>query len=169
MSSPVRKSLRFPPQVPFDATRFPFRSDGNHRWQQLLIMIASFIHPFRILMQFVCFCCSIAKMPPYFQIGCCGAEGSSDYITLRQPLPSACRNTITGNAFYNGCVDELTWLLEDKSAWVASLAMSLAIIQVSAAPRRAAIRRRSEWFAGLGAQKGERIKKLFHRPIARHL
>lgn len=67
----------------------------------------------------------------YLQIGCCGADGSDDYISLRQPLPSTCRNTITGNPFYYGCVDELTWLLEDKSGWVAGLAMTLGFIQVS--------------------------------------
>lgn len=64
------------------------------------------------------------------QIGCCGADGSNDYITMRQPLPSTCRDTVTGNAFFHGCVDELTWLLEDKSGWVAGLAMTLAFIHV---------------------------------------
>lgn len=64
------------------------------------------------------------------QIGCCGADGSNDYIIMRQPLPSSCRDSVTGNAFFHGCVDELTWLLEDKSGWVAGLAMTLALIQV---------------------------------------
>ena len=64
------------------------------------------------------------------QIGCCGADGSNDYIIMRQPLPSTCRDTVTGNAFFHGCVDELTWLLEDKSSWVAGLAMTLAFISV---------------------------------------
>lgn len=64
------------------------------------------------------------------QIGCCGADGSHDYITMRQPLPSTCRDTVTGNAFFHGCVDELTWLLEDKSEWVAGLAMTLSFIAV---------------------------------------
>lgn len=67
-----------------------------------------------------------------FQIGCCGADGSNDYITMRQPLPSTCRDTVTGNAFFHGCVDELTWLLEDKSGWVAGLAMTLSFIHVCA-------------------------------------
>lgn len=49
---------------------------------------------------------------------------------MRQPLPSTCRDTVTGNAFFHGCVDELTWLLEDKSGWVAGLAMTLALIKV---------------------------------------
>lgn len=64
------------------------------------------------------------------QIGCCGADGSHDYILLRQPLPDTCRDSVTGNAYFNGCVEELTWLLEDKVSWVAALAMTLAFIQV---------------------------------------
>lgn len=63
-------------------------------------------------------------------IGCCGADGSHDYIRMRQPLPDTCRDTVTGNAFFNGCVDELTWLLEDKAGWVAGLAMTLALIHI---------------------------------------
>lgn len=52
-------------------------------------------------------------------------------MVLRQPLPFECRDTVTGNAFFNGCVDELTWYLEDKSIWAAAMAMSLALIHVS--------------------------------------
>ncbi|CRK86592.1 CLUMA_CG000161, isoform A [Clunio marinus] len=63
-------------------------------------------------------------------VGCCGADGPNDYITLRQPLPIECRDTVTGHAFSNGCVDELTWYLEDKSIWAAAMAMSLALIHV---------------------------------------
>lgn len=63
-------------------------------------------------------------------VGCCGADGPNDYILLRQPLPTECRNTVTGNAFSYGCVDELTWFLEDKSGWIAGIAMVLAAINV---------------------------------------
>lgn len=63
-------------------------------------------------------------------IGCCGADGSNDYMLMRQPLPATCRDSVTGNAFFHGCVDELTWFLEDKSGWVAGLAMALATIHV---------------------------------------
>lgn len=51
-------------------------------------------------------------------------------MILRQPLPLECRDTITGNAFFHGCVEELTWFLEDKSGWVAGLAMALALLHV---------------------------------------
>lgn len=65
------------------------------------------------------------------QIGCCGADGPNDYMHLRQPLPLECRDSVTGNAFFNGCVDELIWYLEDKSVWVAVLGMTLALLHVS--------------------------------------
>lgn len=49
---------------------------------------------------------------------------------MRQPLPIECRDTVTGHAFANGCVDELTWYLEDKSIWAAAMAMTLAMLHV---------------------------------------
>jgi len=63
-------------------------------------------------------------------VGCCGADGPNDYLNLRQPLPIECRDTVTGHAFSNGCVDEMTWYLEDKSIWATAMAMSLAMIHV---------------------------------------
>lgn len=63
-------------------------------------------------------------------VGCCGADGPNDYLVLRQPLPLECRDTVTGHAFANGCVDEMTWYLEDKSIWAAAMAMSLAMLHV---------------------------------------
>ncbi|KAK9759286.1 Tetraspanin family [Popillia japonica] len=63
-------------------------------------------------------------------IGCCGADGPDDYIFLRQPLPSQCRDTVTGNAFFHGCVEEMTWFFEEKCAWIAALAMTNAMIHI---------------------------------------
>jgi hypothetical protein len=63
-------------------------------------------------------------------VGCCGADGPNDYLVLRQPLPLECRDTVTGHAFSNGCVDEMTWYLEDKSIWAAAMAMSLAMLHI---------------------------------------
>lgn len=64
-------------------------------------------------------------------IGCCGADGPNDYMVMRQPLPTECRDTVTGNAFFHGCVNELTWFLEDKSVWAAVMAMILAAIHTA--------------------------------------
>lgn len=65
------------------------------------------------------------------QIGCCGADGPRDYLDLKKPLPRECRDTVTGNAFFHGCVEELTWFFEEKCAWIAALAMSAAMFHVS--------------------------------------
>jgi len=63
-------------------------------------------------------------------IGCCGADGPIDYIQLYKPLPTECRNTVTGNAFFHGCVDELTWFLEEKAGWISALALAACFIHV---------------------------------------
>ncbi|XP_046431664.1 tetraspanin-2A [Neodiprion virginianus] len=63
-------------------------------------------------------------------IGCCGANGPMDYLTMLKPLPTECRDTVTGNAFFHGCVDELTWFLEARSGWIAGLALSLCMLHV---------------------------------------
>nr|CAD7392098.1 unnamed protein product [Timema cristinae] len=61
-------------------------------------------------------------------IGCCGADGPTDYINMKKPLPTECRDTVTGNAFFYGCVEELTWFLEAKSGWVSGIAMTLCMV-----------------------------------------
>ncbi|KAK3915354.1 Tetraspanin-2A [Frankliniella fusca] len=63
-------------------------------------------------------------------VSCCGADGAADYLQLRKPLPSECRDTVTGNAFFYGCVEELTWFLEERAAWVAGIAMTLCFSHV---------------------------------------
>lgn len=63
-------------------------------------------------------------------IGCCGADGPMDYLTLRRPLPTECRNSVTGNAYFHGCVEEISWFLEGRSGWVAGLALALCVLHV---------------------------------------
>ncbi|XP_057659429.1 tetraspanin-2A isoform X2 [Diorhabda carinulata] len=63
-------------------------------------------------------------------IGCCGADGARDYLNLQQPLPNTCRDTVTGNPYFHGCVDELTWFFEEKCGWIAGLAMTVCFINV---------------------------------------
>ncbi|XP_076762888.1 tetraspanin 2A [Xylocopa sonorina] len=63
-------------------------------------------------------------------IGCCGADGPMDYLTLRKPLPTECRNTVTGNTFFYGCVEEISWFLEGRSGWLAGLALALCMLHV---------------------------------------
>ncbi|OXU24509.1 hypothetical protein TSAR_006933 [Trichomalopsis sarcophagae] len=63
-------------------------------------------------------------------IGCCGADGPTDYLNLLKPLPTECRDTVTGNAFFHGCVEELTWFLEARAGWLAGLALALCMVHV---------------------------------------
>lgn len=63
-------------------------------------------------------------------IGCCGADGPMDYLDFMKPLPTECRDTVTGNAFFHGCVEELTWFLEARACWLAGLALSLCMLHV---------------------------------------
>ncbi|KAK0162497.1 hypothetical protein PV327_006270 [Microctonus hyperodae] len=63
-------------------------------------------------------------------IGCCGANGPMDYLDLLKPLPTECRDSVTGNAYFHGCVEELTWYLEGRSGWLAGLALSLCMLHV---------------------------------------
>lgn len=63
-------------------------------------------------------------------IGCCGADGPMDYLTLLKPLPTECRDTVTGNAYFHGCVDELSWFLEGRSGWLAGLSLTLCMFHV---------------------------------------
>ncbi|KAG7191103.1 hypothetical protein KM043_007137 [Ampulex compressa] len=63
-------------------------------------------------------------------IGCCGADGPMDYLTMLKPLPTECRDSVTGNAFFHGCVEELSWFLEGRSGWLAGLALALCMLHV---------------------------------------
>ncbi|OAD59425.1 23 kDa integral membrane protein [Eufriesea mexicana] len=63
-------------------------------------------------------------------IGCCGADGPMDYLALKKPLPTECRNTVTGNAFFHGCVEEISWFLEGRTGWLAGLALALCMLHI---------------------------------------
>ncbi|XP_046813492.1 tetraspanin-2A [Vespa velutina] len=63
-------------------------------------------------------------------VGCCGADGPMDYVRMLKPLPTECRDTVTGNAFFHGCVEEISWFLEARAGWLAGLALSLCMLHV---------------------------------------
>jgi len=58
-------------------------------------------------------------------MACCGANGPDDYIDMKRALPSHCRDQVTGNTYYYGCADEMTWFLEQRSGWIIALALLL--------------------------------------------
>jgi len=52
-------------------------------------------------------------------VGCCGADGSDDFINAMKPVPFECRDMITGSEYAFGCQQQLAWWLEP---WTATLA-----------------------------------------------
>ncbi|XP_039299587.1 tetraspanin-2A [Nilaparvata lugens] len=63
-------------------------------------------------------------------IGCCGADGANDYIGLKRALPAECRDTVTGNCYFHGCVDELTWTLDERCFWPIYIAITQCFLHV---------------------------------------
>lgn len=59
------------------------------------------------------------------EVGCCGGSGYNDYINLNRALPTECRDPVTGNTFFYGCADEITWRLEAPATWIAALVLVL--------------------------------------------
>jgi len=53
------------------------------------------------------------------KVGCCGADGSDDFINAMKPVPFECRDMITGSEYAFGCQQQLAWWLEP---WTATLA-----------------------------------------------
>jgi len=47
-------------------------------------------------------------------VGCCGADGSQDFIDAFKPVPMECRDLITGVEYPYGCQQQLAWY-EKKS------------------------------------------------------
>ncbi|BES91301.1 Tetraspanin family [Nesidiocoris tenuis] len=58
-------------------------------------------------------------------IGCCGANGVDDYFNMKRAVPNQCRDSVTGNVYFYGCADELTWFLEQRSSWLIGLVIAL--------------------------------------------
>ena len=51
-----------------------------------------------------------------FQVRCCGANGSEDYIAALKPVPMECRDRIDGGEYPYGCAQNFAWWLEPWSA-----------------------------------------------------
>ncbi len=59
-------------------------------------------------------------------VGCCGADGSDDFINNLKPVPFECRDPITGAEWGYGCMQQLAWYLEPWTAILASSAIFFA-------------------------------------------
>ena len=65
-----------------------------------------------------------------FQVGCCGANGSEDYIGANKPVPFECRDVVTGNEFGAGCCQALAWWLEPWTAALVGFSLGLFLIHI---------------------------------------
>lgn len=63
-------------------------------------------------------------------VGCCGADGSDDFINAMKPVPPECRDMITGVEYAYGCQQQLAWWLEPWSATLAALCIFLLIVHI---------------------------------------
>ncbi|XP_054264043.1 tetraspanin-2A isoform X2 [Macrosteles quadrilineatus] len=64
-------------------------------------------------------------------VGCCGGSGGpNDYVNRWKPLPTECRDSVTGNAFFYGCAEEVTWYLEGRCYWITGLTLVLCFFHV---------------------------------------
>ncbi|KOB76060.1 Tetraspanin, partial [Operophtera brumata] len=51
-------------------------------------------------------------------------EGSREILRMVQ------EDSVTGNAYFHGCIDELTWYLEGKTSWLAGIVLASCMISV---------------------------------------
>lgn len=61
--------------------------------------------------------------------GCCGADGSDDFINAHKPVPPECRDLITGCEYAYGCQQQLAWWLEPWTAALAGICIFLIVVQ----------------------------------------
>lgn len=63
-------------------------------------------------------------------VGCCGADGSDDFIKAKKPVPFECRDLVTGNEYAYGCRQALAWWLEPWTATLAGICTFLIVAGV---------------------------------------
>ncbi|XP_043192706.1 tetraspanin-2A-like [Amphibalanus amphitrite] len=63
-------------------------------------------------------------------VGCCGGNGSGDYQQWHIPTPNTCRDPIQGNEWANSCSQEITFMLQIKTGWIAGITLFLCFFQI---------------------------------------
>jgi len=64
------------------------------------------------------------------EVGCCGANGSEDYIGVGKPVPFECRDPVMGREYGAGCAQQLAWWLEPWTATLAGICCFLMLVHV---------------------------------------
>ena len=80
------------------------------------------------------------KLYSTFQVGCCGADGSDDFINAMKPVPYECRDQISGNEYGFGCQQQLAWWLEPWSAFFAATMVNMLTIEIDKAAINSVLR-----------------------------
>lgn len=65
-------------------------------------------------------------------VGCCGADGSDDFINAFKPVPWECRDPVTGTEYAYGCQQQLAWWLEPWTATLAAVCVFLCVADIVA-------------------------------------
>ena len=65
-----------------------------------------------------------------FQVRCCGADGSDDYINALKPVPWECRDRTTGSEYAYGCQQSFAWYIEPWTAAIAGTLVTFLVIHV---------------------------------------
>lgn len=64
------------------------------------------------------------------EVGCCGSYSSLDYINVNKIVPFECRDKATGNEYLDGCYIRFSRFLEERSGWIAGVALLLIVLQL---------------------------------------
>jgi len=65
-------------------------------------------------------------------VGCCGADGSDDFINAFKPVPYECRDRVLGTEYAYGCQQGLAWWLEPWSGFLGGVNVFFMVIDVFA-------------------------------------
>ena len=64
-------------------------------------------------------------------VGCCGADGSDDFIKAHKPVPFECRDPVTGAEYPFGCRQQLAWWLEPWTCVLAAFCLFFCLAEIA--------------------------------------
>lgn len=74
-------------------------------------------------------------------LGCCASTGWQNYDDFHKPIPSECRNPLTGNMYVYGCSIIFSDFVEIYMAWLAGMTLLLVALQIFATIAAAYLRK----------------------------
>ncbi|CAG7831132.1 unnamed protein product [Allacma fusca] len=64
------------------------------------------------------------------KVGCCGSVNYQDYDRARLPISDYCRDALTGNVYQDGCVKKFSNFIEQRTGWIAGIALFIVALQI---------------------------------------